>query len=157
MTGDDCLHGCLFFQLEDPRDKEIQRNGHLGVRVVELVSQFSLCVKRVVHDYYAPKLEDRLDSDKPLRDVGEQNGHLVSLLNAQVGQGSSKPIDQVVQLPVTDLLSHHDQGGIVREVSCCPLQGLRHGDLFIIDAGGNPRGISLVPEPLFHTSPSHSK
>ena len=99
--------------------------------------QLALGVKGVVHDHYPPQGKDRVGSDHHLGHVGEYNGDLVPLLEAQIRQGGSEPIHQFIQLPVGDLLPHHDQGHCFGILSRCPFQGFRQGDLFIIDSNGH--------------------
>ena len=68
--------------------------------VRQLVLQFRLGVGGIAGDDHAAGLQNAVERDDELRDVGHEDRHPIALLHAQIRQSRRHPIGQIVELAV---------------------------------------------------------
>ena len=100
VDGDDRLDSDILGEVLDGCDRLVPGDDDPGTVVLELVSQLSRGVQRIVLDHDGAEAQHRVEGDDVLRAVRQHEGHRVTLLHPQEPQPLRGPVDLLAHLGI---------------------------------------------------------
>ncbi len=147
-----CLSFVFGSESEHPGRKEVQGHKDGGAGIVELCLEFPVGIHGIVRNRNGPHPPDAVVCDDDIRDVGQEQGHLVRRLHPQGKEGVGKAADGSLQFRVGHLLPHEEKCRPLRELRGRSGEDLRWGDVLEVDRPRDPGCVRPVPYAIIRFS-----